>query len=117
MVHPACRIPRLRKRAGRCYELALRGVLRGAREGEEWTLVHGTCRGIAGSTVGHTWLERGGVVYDPVRDQQFTAEEYATTYGAASVVRYSSREAATAGGMAGNYGPWEPLARIDGLVW
>lgn len=117
MVHLACRIPRLRKRAGRCYELALRGVLRAAELEEEWTLVHGTCRGIAGSTIGHAWLERGAMVYDPVCDQQFTFEDYATTYGALSIVRYSSPEAAMALLTAGHYGPWDPLACIDGTRW
>ena len=32
--NPTCRIPRLRKREGRCYELAIRGCL----QAPEWKL-------------------------------------------------------------------------------
>lgn len=50
---PTCRIPRLRKREGRCYELGLRGCL----QAPEWKLVHGTCNGHNGTRIGHAWLE------------------------------------------------------------
>jgi hypothetical protein len=59
---PTSRVPRLRKREGRCYELALRGCLKAS----EWELVHGECIDKFGNRIGHAWLEFDGESYCPV---------------------------------------------------
>ena len=59
---PSC-LRRVRKRQGRCYELASRVVLR--ERGSGWTLIHGHLHAKVPSVpYSHAWLERDGEVYD-----------------------------------------------------
>ena len=94
-------LKRIRKRQGRCYELAYRAMLyeTGA---EKFTLVHGTIR----DWIGHAWIELGdGRVYDPVLNTYFLAVEYIAAMRAVAERRYNHIEAMR---MAkhGNSGPW-----------
>lgn len=65
---------RARSRAGRCYDLAFKMMMR-PDLADGWTLIHGSVRvGVPeGKYVllargGHAWLERGCLIYDPVLD-------------------------------------------------
>lgn len=104
---PTCRIKRIRKREGRCYELAMRGCL----QAPEWELVHGECNSRAGSgKIGHAWLEFDGEAYCPVLDTAMPTGEFLRTLGARSHARYPSEEAAVLLLRSGHYGPWDELS-------
>lgn len=101
---PACRIPRLRRRDGRCFELAFRGCLRA----QEWTLVHGECNGPPGvGSIIHAWLEFDGHAYCPTNDLLLPVEEYERVFGAVARYRYSFQEASRKLAEYRRYGPWE----------
>ena len=85
---PTCRIPRLRKRESRCYELALRGCL----QAPEWELVHGECNGHGGTRIGHAWLEFDGEAYCPVLDVCLPFPVFERRLGAVAHMRYSADE-------------------------
>lgn len=98
-----CRLPRIRKRDTRCYELAAEGVL----IGRAWFLVHGEVNGPPEiGRIGHAWLEFDGWVYDPVLDQAIESEAYKSKFAALSMERYTYLEAARAISVQGHYGPW-----------
>lgn len=90
------RLPRIRKRAHRCYELAGRGQQRDP----SWTLVHGTLE----SCIGHAWLEKEGTVYD----RFMPIAQYIEEYAALAERRYSAKEAAEAmlSAKRATWGPW-----------
>jgi hypothetical protein len=101
--HPACRIPRLRKRHGRCYELAFRGACRA----QEWLIVHGECVGPLGcGRMGHAWLQSGESVYDPVLDRTYNLEDYRTQFAAVEHARYTFLAASRQASSSGHVGPW-----------
>ncbi len=71
MTEPSPRL-RVRRRQGRCYELAFKGLL----AAPEWTLVHGTVSNRSAAAdqsnaerIEHAWLERDGQVYCPVHSR------------------------------------------------
>lgn len=98
-----CRIPRLRKRHGRCYELAWSGCM----QGKEWELIHGEVNGPPGvARMGHAWLEFDGWAYDPVLDKVMRANVYAHKYKAVVHKKYSAVQAANKAGETGHHGPW-----------
>lgn len=100
--NPSCRVPRIRQREGRCYELACRGAL----EAGDWELVHGTVRHVSGEPMGHAWLEREGEVYDPVLDRTFPQVLYRQEYCASTDARFTQKEALGLLLEQGHYGPW-----------
>jgi hypothetical protein len=70
-------LKRVRKRKGRCYELALK-VMLDEPGAKCFTLVHGRVRGPDGRLTGRAWiLVDGGRVYDPVLDRYFEPAVYA----------------------------------------
>lgn len=85
---PTCRIKRIRKRVGRCYELAMRGCM----QAPEWELIHGECDVCSGGRIGHAWLEFDGEAYCPVLDKVMPAGEFVRRLDARVQVRYSSEE-------------------------
>lgn len=96
---------RFRNRAGRCYELAWRYLIEDAAAAD-WTLVHGSINGAYG-IIGHAWLERGSVTFDPVLNQMFATTEYERR--AQAISRYSQKEAATLSLQHGHFGPWHDV--------
>ena len=100
--NPTCRIPRLRKREGRCYELALRGCL----QAPEWALVHGECNGHGGTRIGHAWLEFDGVAYCPVLDLCMPTSMFEKRLQAIAHVRYTADEVLFMKLRHRHMGPW-----------
>lgn len=98
-----CRLSRLRKRAGRCYELAYRGCC----QANEWTVVHGETIGPLGvGRMGHAWLENNGWVYDPVLDRTMPFDEYVWRVEAVVLKRFTAWEMYNQAAKCGHYGPW-----------
>ena len=99
---------RVRKRLGRCYELAFR-IMFEEPGAEKFALVHGhvsTLRGV----IGHAWIEIGdGRVYDPVLDRYVPAEDYIAGLSAVIERRYTKLEAAKIAVHARYYGPWHEI--------
>ncbi len=110
----ALHVPRVRarKRVTRCYELAGRGLL-SAGGNSPWDLVHGTIQGKEG-LLGHAWLERDGIVYDPVADFLFAARDYRRIRRARTIRRYSAIEAIKTMAESKLYGPW---IRKPGMIF
>ena len=101
---PSC-LRRVRKRQGRCYELASRVVLREPGSGR--TLIHGHLHAKVPSVpYSHAWLERDGEVYDPVQDLWFSITQFVMMYEAVIDHSYSAKEAAVAVAEHGHHGPW-----------
>ena len=101
--NPTCRIPRLRKREGRCYELAIRGCL----QAPEWKLVHGECHGHNGIRIGTAWLEFDNVAYCPVLDVCLPVVVFERRLGAVVHARYTADEVLFLQVRFGHAGPWE----------
>lgn len=99
---PTCRIPRLRNREGRCYELGLRGCL----QAPEWELVHGECNGRNGTRIGHAWLEFDGEAYCPVLDECLPIAVFKLRLGAVLHARYTADEALFMKMRHRHMGPW-----------
>jgi hypothetical protein len=97
-------LARVRKRNGRCYELAFR-VMLDEPGADGFTLIHGR---VGPAMIGHAWIDlNDGRVYDPVRDSYVQGEGYAAFMGGAVVEqRYTKHEAMQASLDARHYGPW-----------
>lgn len=101
--HPDCRIPRLRSRIGRCYELAARGVL----QGKGWTLIHGEVdSGRPGLRIGHAWLERGDEVFCSESDRVIPADVWQRQRRPEVFARYQPKDLAALYARYGHNGPW-----------
>jgi hypothetical protein len=103
-------LKRVRKRAGRCYELAGRVMLYepGA---DGFTLVHGhLCPQVKVDphrAYAHAWIELpNGTIYDPVLDQYIPVAVYAASWGAVAEARYTQKKAVTLMTGRGDFGPW-----------
>jgi hypothetical protein len=107
-----CRLPRVRKRIGRCYELSYAGLL----QAPSWILVHGYVAHAREVECGHAWLERDGLVYDAVLDELMPASVYRAHVCATELKRYTSVEAAREMLRTGHSGAWHdgPDARQIG---
>jgi hypothetical protein len=102
-------LARVRKRAGRCFELAWR-VMAYEPGAERFTLVHGGIlqhRTLSENMIAHAWIELDdGRVYDPVTNKYMPTGEYAARRRAVVERRYDQREAMRASVEAGgHYGP------------
>ena len=99
-------------RAGRCYELACRTLLR-TPVAEGWKLVHGNFRRPDGTRYGHAWLVSadGRHLYCAVWNRT-TTMDYAngSTFPRVHTV-YTAAEARAMLDLTGHYGPTWPLAR------
>jgi len=105
----SCRIPRLRRRLGRCYELSYLGLLADA----EWTLVHGSLRGpeSQGGWVGHAWLHRKSdqMIFDPAQDLLLSRFDFQLKHRQKTHCEYSRMQAMLFATHFGHYGPWHSL--------
>lgn len=107
---PTCRIKRIRKREGRCYELAMRGC----QQAPEWELVHGECNGHSGARkIGHAWLEFDDEAYCPILDKTMPIGDFLRILGAQAYARYSSEDAICLMLRSGHYGPWNDLTTLE----
>jgi len=100
-------IPKRRdRREGRCYELAGRFQ----QENPEWVLVHADTLPptgpYAGTTFDHAFVERDGVVFDPVFAELFPAQEFYTVYGVTNTRKFDARTAAGLLLKENHWGPW-----------
>lgn len=104
-----CRVPKLKKRLGRCYELSYLGVL----ADDDWTLVHGALKGpeSLGGWVSHAWLlrESDQMVFDPAQDILLPKFEYQLKHRQRVDAEYSKFQAMAFAVHFGHYGPWHPL--------
>ena len=105
---PTCRVPRIRSRLHRCYELAWLGQM----QAPEWVLVHGylDCEGVP---IGHAWLLHEGQVFCPTSDRIYSEAEYAAEMKAVILVTYNLKQAAAAVVAHRHYGPWHC---VEGLL-
>jgi hypothetical protein len=111
------RIPKLRIRESRCYELAYLGQ----EKAPEWNLVHGIVNGppsvINGkaiySRIGHAWLEFGGLIYDGTTDDVNYKDEFTDLVKAVSKFQYTRSQAAHNVATTGHFGPWDDLGTRD----
>lgn len=97
-----CRLPLIRKRVGRCYELAYKGQAKAS----EWILVHGYVNGELGR-IDHAWLECENQIYDAVKDEVYSVEIYTKKFNAVAVLRYDPKSAALNVVESGHSGPWD----------
>jgi len=99
------RLRRIRKRSGRCFELAAKGQ----QQDPTWTLFHWVIR---------AWLVRGDEVYDAVLDKFMSVDQYTGQERAVPERTYSLKEAARMICDAGYWGPWhETHGNVNGMVW
>src|SRR5690242_19499188 len=92
---PSPRVPGIKKRAKRCYELSYLGLQRAP----QWTLVHGCLM----EDVSHAWLELGDLIYDGVFDQFFHKAQYPGQPNRWYTLRRAQLQMITHG----HYGPWD----------
>jgi len=104
----------IRKRHGRCYELAWKAVLEEPASAR-LRLVHGWCTApLPGRKhyqpamiYGHAWvLLPNGTVYDVVKNVYFSAHDYAVKYRAIVGRVYTRKQAAKACLRHKHLGPW-----------
>jgi len=106
-------LARIRKRHGRCYELAVHAMIYES-ESDQWTLVHGRLDlSIALGRTGlkgwydHAWIELDdGRIYDPVHNDYTPATIYIAKWRAVVDHRYSRREMSCLISTTRNSGPW-----------
>jgi hypothetical protein len=100
-------LKRVRKRDGRCYELAWT-ALDLEPGGEHFRLVHGKVyNATLDVRMDHAWVVLpDGRVYDPVFNKYFPWRLYAKWYAAVAEVTYTRREAMAAIVATRHYGPW-----------
>ena len=106
-------LARIRKRLGRCYELAFKVIFQEA-DAERFTLVHGRVRPgfvhehqVSGERIGHAWIETAiDKVFDPVSGEHTSFDQYQRLTRATVDRRYSRAEALRLVACTGHYGPW-----------
>jgi len=107
-------LARIRKRNGRCYELAARAMLY-EPDSDQFTLVHGSAAhpDHGGRRLNHAWIELddGRTIYEPVTDSRQPAAYLAATYQLLVDHRYSRQEACALMSATRNYGPWTEAER------
>ena len=97
---------RARKRVGRCYELAFNAFLKLPPD-TGWSLIHGEVNGLWGSRIGHAWLQRPGLIWDPVEAMAFAEGGHIRRSAAVEMARYSSQKEAANKMLSHNHlGPW-----------
>jgi hypothetical protein len=117
---------RIRKREGRCYELAARAILFDPEAVRlSLVLVHGEINGPPEQTnpghasftrIGHAWIEASdGRTYDPVRDEWMDTPEYVDRAHAVAQKRYTRAEAFHQVATTDSYGPWPSPAAPPAL--
>lgn len=102
---------RVRKRSGRCYELASR-VVRDNADDMGLLLVHGRGRhSVDLPFIGHAWIRWRAVVYDPVADVYMSEVQYMGDHDVQVTDVYTRAEACKLLLATGHHGPWTPTDR------
>jgi hypothetical protein len=96
------RRPRLRQRAGRCYELAGHAALMR----QDWAVVQGFVSMHDGRRMGHAWNERAGWVYDAVLDRTMPKADFEARFAVSESTRWQGQAVAAALLKHGHWGPW-----------
>jgi hypothetical protein len=104
---------RIRNRAKRCYELAFK-VMLDEPAGARLRLVHGWCAVPTDDkyfepaiVYGHAWiLLPSGRVYDVIKDEYFSAHDYAVKHHAIIGRVYTRKQTARLGSRHRHSGPW-----------
>jgi hypothetical protein len=100
---------RIRKRDGRCFELAIK-VMEEEPGATGFTLAHGRFTRhpiLPPEKAIHAWIEIDpNTIYDPVTDQIAEKKIYEDQFGAVAEARYSRDEAISKMIETGTYGPW-----------
>jgi hypothetical protein len=111
-------LARIRKRQGRCYELAVT-VMLGEAEADQWVMVHGRLKlakafgrpGLEG-WYDHAWIVLDdGRIYDVVHDHYSSSEQYRARWGAVADHHYSQSDTSRLIDVSRNYGPWTDAER------
>ena len=105
------RLPRIRKRTHRCYELCGLGMLNDGVDG--WTLAHGALLMPIASggmlDIAHAWLVGpDGTIYDAVADAIKSGDRYRVDR------TYTQKQAAKLIVDTGQFGPWH---ENDKVIW
>ncbi len=78
---------------------------------DDWALVHGLVDGAPNSgRIAHAWVERDGIVYDPVLDRAMPLPDYQAQFAAVAVARYDKSSACRMVAEHGHSGPWCALS-------
>jgi hypothetical protein len=106
-------LKRIRKRTGRCYELACKVMLE-EPDAERFTLIHGRtgfCEGDPYPTRHHAWIDmNNGQIYDPVIDRYMTMDDYVALHGVVEIDdRYTKDEAVRMMLDTKHYGRWRDV--------
>jgi hypothetical protein len=109
---------RMKKRVGRCYEIAFKALVFDKLFDDSARLVHGALH--AGTPWSprpypHAWIECGGQVWDPVLDKRFSADTYFDRFKAMPAASYTAQEAVALLLQANHYGAWHDDAALGGL--
>jgi hypothetical protein len=107
---------RHRNRHGRCYEIAGIAML-DLPENTEWRLCHGVkyhrVTGIVQPLwIGHAWLARGDLIWDPVENRTYAADDYRCKVRAS----YTRAELCKHIAAGDTWGPWIDIPHIDSMM-
>jgi hypothetical protein len=103
---PSDVLRRVRKRPGRCYELAFRVVFENPDD-MDLLLVHGRARFLDFELpFDHAWVVQGDKVYDPVMDIWMPEVVHDRDWAAVPEAVYSKVQAARLLSMTKRYDPW-----------
>ena len=69
--------------------------------------MHGAVTTARAGRIGHAWLSRGEIVYDPVFNRYSTVGEYYKSLEVQEITTYTLLEAARMMVAMGHSGPWE----------
>jgi hypothetical protein len=100
-------LDRIRKRHGRCYELAGKAILY-EPDAEKWQLAHGTVwNDVLEVHMGHAWIVlEDGRIYDPVFHEYFDSQQFSERHAAKPERTYNKKEAIDHMTASKNWGPW-----------
>jgi hypothetical protein len=109
MPDPSAVLRRVRKRLGRCYELAFQMVFENADD-MGLLLVHGRACFITDirEALPHAWVVWGDRVYDPVLDIWMPEAAHEHDHDAVAEAVYSKMQAVRLLTLTRCYGPWRP---------
>ena len=91
------------ERAGRCYQLAWRYLVKH----DEGEMVHGSVLS-AGRRINHAWIDLpSGFTYEPVSETYADTDGFYKTYSAEVHQRYTPTQAAILAAKTNTFGPWD----------
>lgn len=100
----------VRKRLGRCYELAAKALCFDRAFSDGAVLVHGMVTSpfpdTPLQTIDHAWVEDGDRLWDPTLNRFYARADYYSRFDAVAVDRYTLVEAAKQTAKHGHWGYW-----------